>query len=248
MFQPLILVGLLVLLAGSGCRTGPNVFIAEGAPSGESLHRLVVLPMNFDYRLPANLEKGVELLTKELVTTLRETGHEVEVVSFSEAMQDWASIAKSIGPKVDAGGQKVSTHRYETARVDIARRTLVAHPADAVVIATLMVRQAQYMGRTMQWDGTRQAIKILRDNMNTRTMTDLVQSLSGTGQATSIRVTIYDASATKIFETHAGLEPLLYISESENRFYILEREDLFMDRDILEDGIRRSLAPLFVPR
>jgi hypothetical protein len=239
-FQPMILLGLIVLLAGSGCQTGANVFIAKDAPSGESLHRLVVLPMNFEYEMPPNFEQGAKLLATELVGFLTDTGHEVEVVPFSEALHNWANVA--------ANEKTASVGGYEIARAELARRTVTEHPADAVVVPTLMIRPGQYAGRVMRWDGTRQPIKILRDNMNTRTMTDVVTSLSGTGKATSIRITIYDASATKIFEAYAGLEPIIYIRETEHNFYIRQRNDLFNDQQILKDGIRRSLAPLIAPQ
>ena len=90
----------------------------------------------------------------------------------------------------------------------LVRRVLERSTADAVVVPTLLVREARFEGMNVMWDGVRREAPI--DKGGT---TRFVLFMNGEDLATSLRVTVYDGTGRKIFERHAGLEPMTRYAE-----------------------------------
>ena len=56
----------LLSLSLTGCVSGGDAYLVEGAPSGAQLKRLVLVPMNFDWTPPSQLAGGTEVLQSEV--------------------------------------------------------------------------------------------------------------------------------------------------------------------------------------
>jgi hypothetical protein len=231
------LMGSLGLLLAA-CASGP-AFIAKDAPASSDLRSVLVLPANFDSSPGPLLTHGAELVESELRDYLVDRGYEVRSLRLSSVLAHWSAGVDDVGGTISDEDAKLSPSLYDAARREVARRALADDPADAVVMPTLLVRTGRVYGPHLHWDGVVREIPIDLKNTNVG-----ITGMSGKAPGTSLRVSVYDARAVKIFERIVGLEPINMIEGmSQTRYRWDVRDDLFRDGPLLREGIVTSFEP-----
>lgn len=226
-------------IAWSSRRTGA-AFIAEDAPPAASIHRVLIVPMNAGGDPPPPYVAGAQELERDVVAYVEATGREAKRVPSFEVEQRRHAIATADGDDLA---------RAEHLRSELARSLAADHPADVIVMPALLVRQGNYTGRMLLWDGAARAIPIETDGNATME----VHSIAGKGLGTTLRMTILTPDGARVFERYVGLEPIEQyrmsgvgavggVSIQGSR-----RSDLFRDHELLEEAVTRSFEPLLEP-
>jgi hypothetical protein len=243
-------IALASVSVASGCAGSGGTFIADDAPTGAEIQRVLLLPMNFDATPPTELARGVEVLDRKLHSYLVGTGRRVSRPALVEVMREWQQLASEVGGFVnDDDKTEVEWDRVEQARCELARRLAIDRLVDAILMPTLLIRQGWYSGIKLRWDGVSRRVPVeLEPGSFMET-----QSIGGEGMGTSLRVTAYTTEGKKFFERFAGLEPI-------DRFemggfgtargaYVrsYRRTDLFRDAELLEEAIAAGFSPLIAP-
>jgi hypothetical protein len=240
---PLPLLLLFVLLGSSplACAFLEPYTLAPDAPKSGELRSLLLLPLNFDVAPSPQLVHGTEILEAKLIRFLSESGFDVHQIRLSAVTEDWRASQEEVGGLHSTRRGKLDEKSYEIARAAVVRRALARKPADAAIVPTLLVREARYYGRKLQWDGVSRDASI--DMSGT---TRALAYLKGKELATSLRVTVYDRSGRKVFERYAGLEPIVRYVTSQDHWRREQRADLFEDDRLLESGVRMAFEPWLV--
>ncbi len=239
LLRALLSLGTTLLLPG--CMSGA-AFIAEHAPPAASIHTVLIVPMNAGGDPAPPYVSGAQELERDVVAYVEATGREAERVSSFEVEQRLHAIATPSGEGDDAA-------RAERIRSELARRLAADHPADVIAMPALRVRQGNYTGRMLLWDGASRAVPIETDGNATME----VHSIAGKGLGTSLRMTILTPDGTRVFERYVGLEPIEQYRMSGVgtvggvSIQGSHRNDLFRDRELLEEAVTRSFEPLLEP-
>lgn len=220
----------------------PRFHLSEDAPKSGDLARLVLLPMNFEHSPRSSLAPGTELMGERIRSYLEASGYEVVVPRMSETLALWKKSIAVVGGIADESGEALDEERYGRARSELVRGTLASIPADGVVAATVLVREARYVGMDLSWDGAVRPVVIDMGNTNLPAL-----RLNGKDMGTSLRTSVFDREGSNFFERLVGLEPLRRIRVVNRRIKVEEREDLFQDEALLEDGIALSFQPWLTP-
>lgn len=249
MRQPVSILTLAIAsLAIGGCGSTGAAFLAEGAPPAADVESVLLVPLNFDATPPAGLARGAEILEVEIGDYLRGSGCEVRRVYLGEVLRHWSAISTAT-EFVDEESQTLRDDRVEQARAELARRLLATHPADVIAMPTLLIRKGWYTGFELGWDGVNRRVPVEYEPDSMM----LVQSISGKGEGTSLRMTLYSRSGEKFFERYAGLEPIVgyYMSGfgtiQGGRIDPRPRTDLFEDPEIIDEAVALSLSPWITP-
>lgn len=238
---PLLISFALLASSPLACAFSKPYTLARDAPKSDELVSLLVLPLNFDTAPSPQLVHGTEILEEKVVRFLSESGFNVLQMRLSAVTEDWRASQAEVGGLESTRRGKLDKKRYEIARAAVVSRALARKPADAVVVSTLLVREALYDGRKLSWDGVWRDAPIDMDGT-----TRALAFVKGKMLATSLRITVYDRSGRKFFERYAGLEPVSRIVTSQDHWRSERRTDLFEDDRILELGVRMAFEPWFV--
>lgn len=230
-----LLPGLVVLSAGCGL-VPPPYQLAEGAPPSRDFHRVVLLPMNFDYSPSPAIAQGAALVGTRIRGHLEARGKEVVQVRMSTTLALWKECI------ADERSGEIDEDVYERARSELVRRVLASIDADGVVAGAVIVREGRYEGKKLHWDGSSRAVSIDMAKTNMP-----VLHLNGTDPGTLLRTTVFDRDGNKIFERYVGLEPIRSYRVEWPRLRPVDRSDLFQDAALLEEGVSRSFEPWLSP-
>jgi hypothetical protein len=216
--------------------------LAEGAPTSAEFRRLVLLPLNFDRSPSPQLALGVEEMGERMRGYLEQRGFEVVSPAMSSTLAVWRQCEQQVGGLAAGEGREVDIDRYESARSELVRRVLEAISADGVVAGAVMIREAQYSGQFLRWDGASRRVSIDMGNTNMP-----VLALRGKDAGTSLRTSVFDRSGRKIFERYVGMEPMRSYKVKYPRVQVVERRDLFQDEALLDEVVQLSFQPWMPP-
>jgi len=222
----------------AGCGSFAPYFLDRDAPKAADLRSSLLLPFNFDLAPAPQFVRGSEVLDEKVVRLLEASGLQVNRLALSATLEDWSSSLEEVGGIESERRGKLDRERHEAARVALVRRVLARQAADAVILPTVLAREARYSGQKLHWDG------VWRDApIDMGGTTRALAYLDGTEYATSLRVTIYDRSGNKVFERYAGLEPMARYETKQDHWRRVLRTDLFEDDEILDSGVRMAFDP-----
>ncbi len=225
-----------------GCfLTAPDFRLIDGAPKSSDFKRVVLLPMNFDHAPHPQLAPGVELMGERIRSYLEARGYEVVSPRMSTTLALWKTSTEAVGGIADEDGIKLNDERYREAQAELVRRTLESLPADGVISAAILIREARYSGQYLHWDGVRRPVAFSGKTNHA------ILYLKGKAPATSLRTRVFDGKGRNIFERYVGLEPTLRVELEYSRYRIVPRSDLFHDDVLIEEGISLSFQPWLLP-
>jgi hypothetical protein len=165
----------------------------------------------------------------------------------STVMGTWRTLVKQANGESSTSNTALSGPNYLAAREELAKRMLKAHPADMVVMPTLLFREGRYSGTRLKWDSVKRPVV-----MTERAAGASTAMIKGKDRATSVRITLFDREGHRVFERHGGIEPMTRYSMND-AFYFSEfqiksklRDDLFEDPWMITDGVRIALEPWLV--
>lgn len=243
-----LLVTLVANLTMSSCAGTPkDLFLTETLPPVDQIKTAVLMPLNFDHTANASLQDGLKKLQLELATQLNAAGIETIEPRMSTVMGTWRMLVKQANGESSTSNTALSGPNYLAAREELAKRMLKAHPADMVVMPTLLFREGRYSGTRLKWDSVKRPVV-----MTERATGASTAMIKGKDRATSVRITLFDREGHRVFERHGGIEPMTRYSMND-AFYFSEfqmksklRDDLFEDPWMITDGVRIALEPWLV--
>jgi len=240
------ILALLPFLVGS-CVQGGGGYVTADAPAPAAIRTVLLLPINFDRVPPPELAHGVELTERAVKGYLTGTGREVLTVRLSEVMSVWRDAAAEHGLS-DSETGRISPDDVEAARVAVVRRLAVRHPADAVAVPAVVIREGWHTGMSLRWDGVSRRVPVHVAGDSTME----VHSIGGKGMGTSLQVTLYASDGVRFFERFAGLEPVDRYEMSGygtgvGSIRSFRRTDLFRDPEIIQNAVRTSFYPAIPP-
>jgi len=155
---------------------------------------------------------------------------------------------ESISAVENRGG----TEGFNGAVKELTTRLAEYGDFDALVLSSLLVRPAQMRGKYARWDASRERIEILNDPGEARGLA--ADYYSGTIDATSIHVVVFDAAGERVHEKIAGLVPIQRIRWTGSKYDLIgERDALFeptterlTNPEEIEPGIKKAFDP-FLP-
>ena len=222
----------------AGCASFAPYFLDRDAPKASELRSSLLLPFNFDLAPAPQFVQGTEILEEKMVRFLADSGLQVHRLALSATLEEWSLSLKEVGGIESGRPGQLDPERHEAARAALVRRVLALQAADAVVLPTVLAREAHYSGQKLHWDG------VWRDApIDMGGTTRALAYLDGSEFATSLRVSVYDRSGNKIFERYAGLEPIARYETKQDRWRRVLRTDLFEDDEILDSGVRMAFDP-----
>lgn len=229
------------------CKTMPkDSFVAESLPPSGGIETVLVLPMNFDHSPNASLQQGLRALEREIESQLSAAGFTLVEPRMSKVMKQWTRLVMQGTGGRSTQSSALSGENYETAREHLARRMLKTHPADMVVMPTLLLREGRYSGSNLRWDSVKRPV-VMEERKAGASATP-----TGKDLGTSIRVTLYDRDGNRVFERYAGLEPIMRYSMND-AYYVHEfrmksktRDDLFEDAAIITEGVKLAFEPWLI--
>ena len=232
---------LCVALQGSGCASAPTK--GRSVLAGNPARNLLILPLNVAAVMPAELEAASPVVWEELEVYLRAQGKELKTVAFRDARRLWlASIHEARAADAHAGYD-------EAARLLVGKLSEHAD-FDAVIAPSLFLREAKIEGRSASWDGVERPLRI---DAKAPLPADL--PLEGVAPASSLHAVVLDPDGNRLQEAIAGLELLVDVrvlgqrgwTADEVTLQFVPRTELFTDRERLQQGIARALAPFLPP-
>lgn len=113
------------------------------------------------------------------------------------------------------------------------------HDADGVLKSSVVMRPGKSGRSSAYWDGVKREFQM---DVSGEQHVDMLH-MTGMSSGTSLRVTIYGADGKRIFQNFGGLELTHRYEVRDMRYYSIQRDDLFMDATILEDGLRVAFEP-----
>jgi tetratricopeptide (TPR) repeat protein len=224
---------LIFLLSLLGCSS--SSFIEKGWEGAPNVESVLILPANFDLAPPTSLQLAAELATDEVEARFLRTGRKVQRASLGEIFSAWDAA----GENEAAATEKELSAIRERVRPIVARSLAEKHGADLVVMPTIVRRDAKVLGSYLLWDGVRRAYR-------SGTLAPGYQGveLAGEQMVISLRVVAYDAFGHRVFERYGGLESMVWLELSGAHYSYGERQDLFSDPAVMQEGVDIALGSL----
>lgn len=223
---------LALLLGLLGC--GSNGFIEKGWAGAPGVASVLILPANFDLTPPTSLQLAAEMATDEVEARFRRSGRGVQRASLGEVFSAWEAAG---GNEAATTSEMISETR-ERVRPIVARLLAEKHGADLVVMPTIVLRDAKVRRDDLVWDGVRRAYR------SGELSPGLGVSMEGKQAVTSLRVVAFDPLGNRVFERYGGLEPMVWLELSGSRYRYGERQDLFRDPAVMQEGVDIALGLL----
>jgi hypothetical protein len=231
----------------TGCQSVPSV--GESAPPPAEVHTLLLVPMNFDTTPTTTLlARGVDTVQRAVADYLQNDLHRsVEELRLVEVLQHWRLVLKE-GGLMEADPKAMSREQIEGLRSALACRLAEAHPADVVLMPTLLIREGTYQGIRLRWDGVTRPVP-LRSEHGALMM---VQRIGGKGMGTSLRVSLFTPDGRRFFERYVGLEPvwryaMTGFAGSGGSIRGYPRDDLFQDAELIQEVVQMAFVPFLEP-
>lgn len=220
---------------------------------------LLVLPLNFDWNTPAQLQPGLEVLTDPIVAYAQAEGFRCQRVRLSTVVERWSAVLKETGGLLDESGS-MDPSRLEVARGALVRALVAeagsagdgAPPPVAVLVPSLVTREAPFTSRgtTVHWDGVYRKPP-MRSVMDFRREKLL---FTGSLTATSLWASLYAPDGELLESAYGGLEVAMRLDWLDRKGHLygkityhytwVERDDLFQDPENITNAVEMALEPV----
>ncbi len=228
----------LVLACAGG---SPNTISPghEGAPGVESV---LLLPMNFGFNLPPELEEPAERVEAEIEGFLRARRRSVEDMPFGIAQKEWSAALAD----AKARGSTASAEDKVSLFLERLRRR---SDFDAMILPNLVTRRVRVARMFAKWDGVSRRLPTHNEPRLEAGQSGgfVADGFSGEFMAASLRLVIYSREGSRVFEGRGGLDFLEFADLTDvmetRRWRVGVREDLLEDRAILRNGVRLAFDP-----
>ena len=240
-FRVSVLAGLFLLGAADPLRAEP------GEPevlAGNASEAVLVLPLNVVADMPPELAQKSTIVWEDLTDYLLDRGVPLKTARMSDARGLWRDSIRRAREEKGA----------ESAGFEVALRLLVqalAEHADfaAVIVPSLMLREAPIKNRRAEWDGVSHSVEFRAASTDTRKLAILTR-FEGRAPGASLHVVILDAEGRTLQEKIRGLELLAAVRVQEDPrepFVYENRRDVFQDRAAMRESLAQALAPFVLP-
>ena len=251
------LVAALLILAQGGCLSASSTrypyYLAPAQEGASAVSRCLLLPLNFNVRLPPGQVEGKKRLQVQLERYLERDGRVVETLELLQAKSSWREVSRAEGIK--GLGSKPDPAAFERAQSALATRLAQQNEFDAVIFPSIQMRPTVVRSRTVFWDGVKQDIQAVNPPVGSKTQD---RGIGGVGTfvfdfsennepALSLHVAIYDSAGQRLFESYGGLDfPLHAVFDPSFRYKMRARPGLLSDPEILWRGTAIAFDP-FLP-
>ena len=242
------LAWIAVVAAAVACASGPANRISEGQEGAPGVRRVLLCPPNLVLGLRAEIASGSKPVDAEVTAYLESHGREVGRIGLIEGRLHWKQAvaeAKAAGEIGRAAGIFVD-------------RLAQDHDFDAVVMPSLILFQTRMDASNASWDGVSRRMKMPNaPRKGAGRENDLLTEgiayggLSGPAWVTSLHVLVFARDGSRVFEGRGGIE-FVHEIELANagksfRYGLQPNSSIFMDRDLLQEGVVRAFTPYLIP-
>jgi hypothetical protein len=239
-----VLVGLLL-----GCAGTPDNEIAPGHEGAPGVHRFLVCAPNTALALPAELGDGAAALRAGIEEYLLQHDREVEWVDLYQGKH---LLRRALDRAKEEG-------RADEAPALFAEELSQHFDFQVLVMPSILVQRVRTRNSWASWDGVKRRMRTLNaprgpSGRGQSTLAEGVAhgGISGDMLVTSVHVVIFSPEGEKIFEGRGGLEFLhdidLSAVDKSSTFELSMRDDLFTERELLQEGIGIAFTPYLPPR
>jgi hypothetical protein len=243
----LAIAGATALACASASRV-EDVAAPDVAAAGRAAQVLLVLPLNVAVAMPKGLEGPSLAVLMELENHLRAHGKQLKTVSYPDARRLWLMSVERL-----RRSEKNDAADFAAAASLLAAELRRHAEFDALIVPSVLVRQAAMRGTRAAWDGVTRPTEIRRDN---RGIHPSKLRASRTARSASLHVAVFDASGRQIHEGQGGLDLLVRVYTGDglstdlatSQFWYFEaRPEFFDDPALLREGVAKALDPFLSP-
>jgi hypothetical protein len=200
--------------------------------------RFAVLPPNALVRVPPELSGATGPLLGTITRYLAVQGRERMVIEPSRTQQIWrASILE-----VERSDSR--SRDFRGAMKVFARRLGEFTAFDALVVPSLVYRQARLQNQRAKWDGAVRRIDDAEDESRR-----VPETFKATVPAVSLHLMIFDARGELIFENYGGVDlaHALSLEPRDGELRAELREVVLGERRLLSEGVELAFEP-YLPK
>jgi hypothetical protein len=225
----------------SSATTDVSAVADAGSVQSADLTRIVLLPLNVPIALPVELESGAAGTFGAIQAYLIGHGATIQVLRLSDATTFWRKAASEASAREGVSDFHVA--------VEALARELDRHlEFGALVIPSLVIRQADLSGRSAYWDDVRELAYAPSDESETATQTlDPAAIVAPTLPAASLHVVVANASGEILQEKTAGLALLMRLRIASGSIEEEPLPDSLADLDLVREGVVQAFSPLLAP-
>lgn len=223
-----------------GCSTpgGESALVAShrGAPN---VSRFAILPTNALVPLPAELSGARERVLGAITRYLGVQRRERRLVELPQTRQLWrASIA-------EVNASDSLPHDFQAAMRVFTRGLLESTAFDALVVPSLVYREAKLSRRSIKWDGVIRRLGKQEDESRR-----VPESFRGVVSAVSLHVMVFSAGGELIFENYGGVDLAHELTPVRDELGGLRadlRDDVLEEHRFIREGVELAFEP-YLPR
>jgi hypothetical protein len=220
-----------------GC-SGTQGAQTPGSPSGSpKADRFAVLPINALVPIAPELSGATDRVLGPITRYLDVQGRERWAVEPSETRQLWLESTAEV---VELGEQP---KEFASAIRVFARKLGEARTFDALVVASIVYREARLRRRLVKWDGVVRRIGDAGEESNR-----VPESYEGSVSGVSLHVMVFDVGGELIFENYGGLDLAHELSVEpgeEGALGVKVRDRVLGDYRVLREGVELAFEPYF---
>ena len=219
-----------------GCSTPDRAPTVEASHrSAPNAARFAILPANALVRLPDELSGARNRVLGAITRYLGVHGRERRVIELSQARQLWrASIA-------EVKASDSFPRDFRAAMRVFTRRLLESTAFDALVVPSLVYREAKLSRRRIKWDGVVRRLGKQEDES-----LRVPESFRGVISAVSLHVMVFGAEGELIFENYGGVDlahELTLVPGEQGGLRADLRDDVLGEHRHLHEGVELAFEP-----
>lgn len=225
-----------VLACSLGCALPRRVpQLAATATVAQPETRFAVLPVNILGGIAPELTGSTDRMLGRILRYLSVRGHERFLLDETDTQRLWHdSVAR-----VEAS--ESLAHDFRGAIRVFSNELAKSTPFDALVVASLVYRQATLVRGLVKWDGAIRRLPRPEDEAPR-----VPDSYQGTISALSLHVMVFDPGGTLIFENYGGLDLAHSLSVKPGKEGGLNaklRETVLGEERLLNEGVELAFEP-----
>lgn len=229
----------VALACALGCATSERASTLaqehRGAPTAK---RFAVLYTNALVPISPDLENARDRVLGRVTRYLSIQGRERRVVEPSRTEDLWpTSVAE-----VNANDALPNTF-YEAVKV-FARRLSESMTFDALVVPSLVYREARLKNLHIKWDGAVRKVRKVEDEER-----EIPKSFIGSVPAVSLHLMVFDSEGELVFENYGGLDVVheLFVDPRKQELVARLSQEILTEHRWLNDGTELAFEP-YLPR
>lgn len=241
----LFILTLIIAACSSSTGYNPTVFdyhYDQQRIAAQPIKKVILAPISMGVPVPSYLQKR-ERKVKRMVKSYLEN-HGYQVLPNYHFENAWKQTIRSYGNVYDPSTGKIDIKTWQRAMSATGKILRQKTDADAVIFADLFVHKIQHsnsMRHYARWWGVTRK-PALKGTGGVPIGFDWTQSIN----AASLRVSIYDMSLTRVFNSRGGIDTLSAIDLKRSNPAFVRRKTPLKNEDNIEEGIELAFHP-FIP-